>query len=130
MLGLVFNSSGNPAKAVPAIEYAMRLSPYNTSWLPYQLAKAYRHTERHEQAIQAYQELICHSPDSAVAYRDLAISYGTLGEKEKAKAAVSELLRIQPGYSLRDYISEGDSGVDPVVRDRNIDILRSAGLPE
>ena len=33
-------------------------------------------------------------------------------------------------YSLQDYIDKGDSGLEPDVRIRNIEILRRAGLPE
>ena len=43
---------------------------------------------------------------------------------------VTELLKIQPDYSRQDYINEGDTGIDPGVRKRNVGILRRAGLPE
>lgn len=128
-LGMSLNAAGRPDEAIPVIQKAMRLSPYYATYLLVQIAKSYRYTGRHEEAILANRELICRSPDSVVTHRDLALSYGALGQDEEARGSVAELLKIQPDYSLQDYIDEGDTGIDPVLHARNVEILRRAGLP-
>lgn len=129
-LGITLNSAGRPSEAIPVIEKAMRLSPYAATYILFQLAKAYRFTGLHEKAIVANKRLICRSPQTTYAHRDIALSYGALGMEKEAGDAVAELLKIQPGYSLRDYIKKGDSGVDAKTRKRNVEILRRAGLPD
>jgi tetratricopeptide (TPR) repeat protein len=108
----------------------MRLSPYYATYILLQLAKAQRHTGRHEDAILANRKLICRSPELTFAWRDAALSYGALGQENEAQKAIAALLKIQPDYSIEDYIDKGDSGIDPEVRSRNIEILRRAGLPD
>lgn len=129
-LGISLNSAGRPHEAIPVLENAMRLSPYYATYILLQLAKAQRHTGRHEDAILANRKLICRSPELTFAWRDAALSYGALGQENEAQKAIAALLKIQPDYSIRDYIDKGDSGIDPEVRSRNIEILRRAGLPD
>ena len=123
-LGISLNSAGRPKEAIPVLENAMRLSPYYATYILLQFAKAQRHTGRHEDAILANRKLICRSPELTFAYRGAALSYGALGRDEEARSAIAELLKIQPDYSLQDYIDDGDSGLGPEVRVRNIEILR------
>ena len=57
-LGLTLNAAGRPDEAIPVIQSAMRLSPYYATYLLLQLAKAYRYTGRHEEAVLANRELL------------------------------------------------------------------------
>lgn len=60
---------------------------------------------------------------------DLAFTLGELGRKEDAMKSVSEILRLDPHYSIKKYM-EGLSYGDPAELARFEDGLREAGLPE
>ena len=129
-LGMSLNAAGRPEDAIPAIEKAMRLSPYYENYLLLQIGKAYRYSGQHEDAIRANLEILCRQPDSVFTHRDLALSYGALGRDEEARESIEALLKAQPDYSVQEYNESGDTGIDAEVRQRNIDILRRAGLPD
>jgi adenylate cyclase len=68
------------------------------------------------------------------AYVDLASAYAWRGQKAEAAAAVAELLKLRPGYTVQRLEQEG-SGVsdNPAFRreyQRIVAGARKAGLPE
>jgi len=70
---------------------------------------------------------------SEYAYRALAASYGQLGRIDEARAAVAEMLRIDPDLTLEKVKGEDlrvNPNFDPDFIERQIDGLRKAGLPE
>jgi hypothetical protein len=67
------------------------------------------------------------------AYRALVASYGQLGRIDEARAAVAEELRIDPELTLAKVereIASVNPNFNPDFRDRYLDGLRKAGLPE
>ena len=70
-----------------------------------------------------------YNPRFTIALRDLAASYAMLGEKDKAAAAIREVLKIEPDLTLSKvrartrFYDEGPSKAF-------IEGLRRAGLPE
>lgn len=69
------------------------------------------------------------NPDFVALHAIAAKCYAALGDVEKARAAGSEILRNNPRFTLTAFASyvpftaEGD-------RQRNVEMLRIAGLPE
>ena len=63
----------------------------------------------------------------ADAHIGLAATYAVLGREEEARTEVSEILRIEPGYSIKKYerFMFFQVGLEP-----EIEGLRKAGLPE
>jgi hypothetical protein len=59
----------------------------------------------------------------------LAGLHGQKGDTEKARAEVEEILRISPGFSL-ETLREMMPAKDEATRERLMDALRKAGLPE
>jgi tetratricopeptide (TPR) repeat protein len=85
--------------------------------------------ERYEEAIQWAQQSLHQRPDWPIACLVLAGSYAQLEQTDEAQAAVGDLLRLNPGFSIagvRLLLSASDK---PFV-ERVLDSLRKAGLPE
>jgi tetratricopeptide (TPR) repeat protein len=106
----------------------MRLSPVYPSWYLWTLGTACRLLGRSESAVSAFEEAIKLSPDHLAPHVGLASTLGELGRQEEAKRSVSEILRIDPEFSIKKY-SEGLSYKNPADLARFEDGLRRAGLP-
>ena len=84
---------------------------------------------RFDQAAHCFQRALVHNPRFTIALRDLAACFAMLGEKEKAAAAIQELLKIEPLLTLSKvrartrFYDEGPSKAF-------VEGLRLAGLPE
>ena len=63
------------------------------------------------------------------AYRILASAYGRLGRLEEAKVALEKLLGLVPGITVATT-REQVPWKNPSDRDRYLDGLRKAGMPE
>ena len=96
------------------IKKAMRLCPVYPGWYFLVLGTAYRLTGQAESAISALEAAIKKSPDFLALHVGLASTLGELGREEDAKKPVSEILRIDPEFSIKTYMA-GLSYSDPVV---------------
>lgn len=69
-----------------------------------------------------------------IAYADLAAAYALTGRESEAHAAVTELRRLMPDYTVGRWARDGGGWSDNVVFlaqfARMTDGLRKAGLPE
>ena len=65
---------------------------------------------------------------------DLVAAYGSLGRMDEAKAAIVELHRLSPGYTVQDWAQRGSSisEVPTYTREyqRIVEALRKGGLAE
>ncbi len=59
----------------------------------------------------------------------LAMAYSEAGREEEAQAAVVELLRAHPMFSVK-RVADAIFFKDPAEQKRALDALRKAGLPE
>jgi tetratricopeptide (TPR) repeat protein len=112
-----------------AIRAAMRLNPfYPVNYLA-ALADALVHQDRRSEALDVLGTIVKRNPNYLSAHLHLAGLHGHAGDWEKAKAAVAEVLRINPAYRLtaarRFYLSS-----DQARQGRFVDLLREAGLPD
>jgi adenylate cyclase len=121
--------SGQPERALKLIKKAMRLCPFYPSWYLWALGTACRLQSRNESAISAFEEAIKRSPDHLAPYVGLASTLGELGRTEDAKTPVSEILKLDPAFSINKYLA-GLSYRNPLETARFEDGLRKAGLPE
>ena len=127
MLGTVLHMVGRQQEAIMPLEKAIRINPMAPSIYFRRLGTAYRDIGRYEEAIVQLKKAINLSPDSLYPHIGLAATYSLAGRDEEARAEVSEVLRIQPKFSLErlaktvPYKNKADT-------DRVIDALRKAGL--
>ena len=123
------NKSGRPERSLELIRKAMRLCPVCPSWYLWVLGTAYRLTCQIDSAIGAFEAAIKRDADYLAPLVGLASTLGEVGREEDAKTSVSEILRIDPDFSIKKYMG-GLSYRDPAVSARFEDGLRKAGLPE
>ncbi len=128
MLGEALNFNGQPERAMAFLQKAIRLDPHYDSSIVHDLGHAYFLLGRHDEAVEAYQDALARGPNFMPAHRGLAATYAELGDTERAKAAVIELLRINPRASLAVWM-ERLPYRDEATLTRLIAALGDAGIP-
>ena len=123
------NKSGRPERSLELIRKAMRLSPIYPTWHLWVLGTACRLTGQTDSAIGAFEAAIKRKADYLAPLVGLASTLGEVGREEDAKTSVSEILRIDPDFSIKKYM-DGLSYRDPAESARFEEGLRKAGLPE
>jgi TolB-like protein/Flp pilus assembly protein TadD len=128
-LGTVLAMVGRQQEAIAPLEKAIRINPMARSIYFRRLGTAYRDTGRYEEAIAQLKKAINRAPDSLYPHIGLAATYSLAGRDEEARAEASEVLRIQPKFSL-ESLAKRVAYKNKADIDRLIDALRKAGLPE
>jgi adenylate cyclase len=85
--------------------------------------------ERYEEAITVLKKALHYQPDFLPAHINLAVCYPALGRKEEAHAEAAEVLRLSPKFSVKKFAKRLTIR-DKAVKERYIDALRKAGLPD
>jgi TolB-like protein/class 3 adenylate cyclase len=127
---------GRAAEALAPVEKAIGLSPRDPElyvWY-FVLCHANTHLARDAQAIDWCLKSIATGKTFWFAYVDLASAYAWRGQNAEAAAAVAELLKLRPGYTVQQLAQDGWGHSDnPTFRkeyQRIIEGARKAGLPE
>ena len=127
---------GRAAETVAPVEKAIRLSPRDPDlfiWY-YVLCHAHTHLARDAQAIEWCLKSTATGKSFFGAWTDLAAAYAWRGQKAEAAAAVAELLKVRPGFTVEQLAQDGSGYSDnPTFRkefERIIEGVRKAGLPE
>ncbi len=107
----------------------MRLCPVYPSWYLWVLGTACRLTGQTDSAIGAFEAAIKRDADELAQLVGLVSTLGELGREEDARSSVSEILRLDPDFSIKTYM-RGLFYRDPAESARFEDGLRKAGLPE
>jgi adenylate cyclase len=130
------NVIGRAAEALAPVEKAIRLSPRDPElyvWY-FVLCHANTHLARDAQAIEWCLKSLATGKSFYFAYVDLASAYAWRGQKAEAAAAVAELLKLRPEYTVQKMEEEGLATSDnPAFRrefQRIVEGARKAGLPE
>lgn len=132
-LGIAKILAGRAEEAFAPLQTAIRLSPRDpllNVWY-FQICHAYTHLGRDADAIEWCRRSVALGP-LWFAYVDLASAYAWTGQSAEAHAAVAELLKLMPNYTVDRWAHAGFSD-NPVFLDqyqRIIEGLRNAGLPE
>ncbi|MCP4630064.1 MAG: tetratricopeptide repeat protein, partial [bacterium] len=93
------------------------------------LGITYRTVGRYLEAIEAYKKAIIRSPDYIAAYSGMAVCYSLLEQNEKAHETVSEILRIDPNYSI-EFLAKAVPFKQKIDLENHLEAMRKAGLPE
>ena len=127
--GNVHIYTGEPAKAIPYIERAMRLDPGGPQQGQYVhfLGTAYFVAGEYETAVTCFKDRITINPTTDLSRALLASALGHLGRHEEARQVWHELKEINPRYSYADHFARLPFR-DPADADKLTDGLRRAGL--
>jgi adenylate cyclase len=127
---------GRAADAVAPVERAIRLSPRDPElyvWY-YVLCHAHTHLARDAAAIEWCLKSIATGKTYWFVWVDLASAYAWRGQTAEAAAAVGELLKLRPGYTVQNLVQEGFGySENPTFRKEFLRIVegaRKAGVPE
>jgi adenylate cyclase len=120
--------SGEPARAIPYYEKAIRLDPGQSQHKHF-LALAYFVAGSYETAAAIFKERIALTPNTDLSRAFLASALGHLGRQDEAAAIWRELKEINPRYSPASHIARTPFR-NPSDANRLIDGLRKAGLEE
>jgi TolB-like protein/DNA-binding winged helix-turn-helix (wHTH) protein/Flp pilus assembly protein TadD len=130
---------GEPAEAIPLLEQAMRISPFDEDIGPihYRLSLANLLSGRTDEAIRWSEKAVLtfsYSPSSV--YRNLAAALALNGDETAAQAALAEAIKRQPEWTTiakvrGQLLGFSDRPKFVTLLDRTmIEGLRQAGLPE
>ena len=125
--------SGRSAEAFALVDKAMRLSPQDPELTYWHFIKCHAHSHlgQHDAAIEECRKSVALSP-YWLSYIDLISAYGWKGMRDEARAAIAELEKLMPGYTVRDWASINWSD-DPTFKAeyaRIVEGLRKAGMRE
>jgi adenylate cyclase len=121
--------SGEPAEALPLIDKAIRLNPFYPFYYILYRGQALFALERYDEALEASKRSTAQNPDDIHAHVFVTACHGMRGDTASARAALAEVLRINPEYSiaLARAVFSFKRAAD---LERLVDGLRRAGLPE
>ena len=133
LLAVSMNTVGRFDYAIELVKKAMRLHPYYPAYYLMWLGAAYRMTERYEDALTAYKQLLERSRKGEfpvrAAHLFLAEVYVELGMEEEARTHAAEVLKINPKFSLKQASKIAVYKYkDPAHLERRLNALRRAGL--
>jgi adenylate cyclase len=127
--GLVHVYTGEPAKAIPLIERAVRLDPVFQQQGVHFLGTAYFVAGDYEAAAALFHDRITINPTTDLSRAFLASALGHLGRSEEAREVWRKLKEINPRYSYLEHIGRLPFR-DPVDAKKFTVGLRKAGLAE
>jgi adenylate cyclase len=125
--GILHIYTGDPMKAVPYMERAMRLDPTIPSQYLHFLGTAYLVAGDYETAAKMFRDRIAANPHTDLSRGLLASALGHLGKAEEARRVWQELKEINPRYSLPDHIDRLPFK-DPTDAEKIAEGARKAGL--
>ena len=122
--------AGRSEEAIPLFQKAIRLNPFGSFPSCYNaLGNALMFTGRYEEAVSAYKKYIQSTPNFIWAHVTLAATYSMMGREKEAQAEAAQVLSIDPKFSL-DFWAKTALVRDQSIRDRILNALRKAGLPD
>jgi len=95
--------AGRSHEAVRFLEKAIRLNPFPPAYWIRNLGEAYRLTKQYKEAITEFKRAIQANPHYLECHVSMACTYSLMGREDDAEAAASEVLKIDPGFSVQDY---------------------------
>jgi TolB-like protein/rhodanese-related sulfurtransferase/Flp pilus assembly protein TadD len=135
----ILNATGRATEAEESVRWAMRLDPlYSPDYLR-TLAISLFHQQRYEEAVGTLERLLTLQTDVADDYVTLIASLGHLGRSNGIPVAIKTFneLSVSAGYNtitvqmFGGWWWYGDIfNYDPAYRDRLMEGLRKAGVPE
>jgi adenylate cyclase len=127
-LGMRFEQAGDE-RGIALVRKAMKLDPFLPTIFNMPVAAHYFERGEYKEALVAARKI--NIPGFFPTQMFLAMIYTELKRPSDARAAVKELLRLRPGYTIETYVEESRRINIPDDRIRRFSAaLRKAGLPE
>ena len=127
--GIAFFFSSKPKEALDYLKKATRLNPMPPSDYYLILGHCYRGLERFAEALEVYKKAVEIAPSNVYAHLGLAVLYISMGRDHEARAAASQVLSIDPDFSL-DAVKKASPNKDRDGEESYYRAARKAGLPD
>ncbi len=130
-LGFALVWSGRAREALPHFHKAIRQSPHDPALWSFETMTglAHIHLGEYEKAVEWLRKGARHPNSGFWANLNLAVAFVEQEEWDKARAAMDAALGLQPDLSVTAVAAILGS-LRPDLKDRHLDALRKAGLPE
>jgi adenylate cyclase len=123
--------AGRAEEAFDFVDKAMRLDPHYPAYYLFVLGLAHFSKEQFEAAANSFERALKRNPENYVPLIHLGAAYAHIGREQEAAATIDELNKVLPMINLNfvsmPIMSRYKESVD---KDRLLDGLRKAGLPE
>jgi tetratricopeptide (TPR) repeat protein len=126
-LAVVLSIMGRAEEALQAAGQALQMKPLILDLHLADVGFAYAQAGRPEEAIAPLKQFLALYPNILPAHLMLAAVYSELGQDAEARAEATEVLRLNPKFSLEVH-KQREPIKDPAVLERHIAALRKAGL--
>lgn len=122
---------GDGANAVKYAERACALSPYDPHQYFYDLLRACAESVNgnYAGALDLANKSLKANPRHTSTHRTKTISLAMLGRDDEAQMAASELLKWEPGLTIKGYLNNHPAGGDRSMPQQWAEALRRAGVP-
>ncbi len=123
--------AGNPKEALNFVDKAIRLDPHYPAYYLFVLGLAHFVMEQFENAVTLFERALKINPENYVPLIPLAAAQAHLDQTEKAAATIEKLHAVLPILTL-SFVKQSpiSSYKDPADKDRLLNGLRKAGMPE
>jgi adenylate cyclase len=122
-------SAAGDERGAALVRRAMELDPFHPTWFYFTIANHHFCRGENEEALAAARKV--NIPGFALPHMYLAAIYAELGRQREARAALEELLRLSPGFTIEKAVDQARkwNAPDAAIR-RWVAALRKAGLPD
>ncbi len=127
--GNVLNFCGDPERGLRMMERALSIETFPPPSWEFQIGRSHLLLGQYDQAVTRFNRMVDHSPTFLPAYTHLAVAYFENDRIADARDAINTVLKISPQFT----VNEAEKRLpyrNEKVRDRFLDSLRKAGLPE
>lgn len=128
-MGMALYLADRSQEAIQVLLKAIRLNPKPPSWYLHNLAAAYNFVENYDEAVFWGEKAVKLNPKSLLGHYILCAIYSSADRMEDAKREASEVLKINPKFSV-STVEKTNPLKNESVKKRYFDSLRKAGLPE
>src|SRR5262245_42846 len=122
--------AGDPRRAIDVINAYVRLDPLYAPFTSGLLGLAHYMLKQYLQALPLLRDSVSRSPNVRGTHRMLAATYAQMGQFEEARAAVAEVMRSEPNYTIGGTSRALVTFKKPDDEEHYFDGLRKAGFPE
>jgi TolB-like protein/class 3 adenylate cyclase/Tfp pilus assembly protein PilF len=129
-LGGVLFKAGQAERAVEVLKHAERQSPRHPASFTWTLSEAELLAGQYEDAIETAKRASVRAPDRSPPRIHLAAAYSALGRMEEAESEATEVLRIDPKFTVSGWKRQQIDYRDRAAVDKIASLLVEAGLPE
>jgi len=127
--GEILSRAGLHEAGVAELRLALLLNPFHPPFLHATLGRALLLAGHPQEAMAHLQSCASLAPDYRPCHSSMVVACVEAGRMEEARAALREVLRLRPGWTLRNY-----DGVFGFRRQedtaRFLDAFRAAGMPD